>query len=167
MYKCIGRQWKIYFLPCVIVKKVWKTDLQDKFLPQPNTGFSNVSVVRVEDCHMQADNSNPAYVPGNLAYECIFNIFQKVGMIGPCPLSYYSKKCYLETHWPNLKFRQKTEILQNLGRILTFLLADCGKCPRILPSLTRPSLAGITQKQQKEALSAPCPRRPLLTSCSN
>ena len=98
---------------------------------------------------------------------CIFNIFQKVGMISPCPPSYYSKKCHLETYWPNLKFRQKTEILQNLGRIPTFFLADCGKCPRILPSLTRPSPAGITQKQQKEALSAPCPRRPLLTSCSN
>lgn len=47
-------------------------DLGDRFLPQSNIGFSNVSVVRVEDCHMQEDSSNPDYVLGNLVYKMNF-----------------------------------------------------------------------------------------------
>ena len=47
-------------------------DVGDRFLPQSNTGFSNVSVVWVEDCHMQEDSSNPDYVFGNLTYKMNF-----------------------------------------------------------------------------------------------
>ena len=46
--------------------------LGDRFRPQFNIGFSNVSVVGVEDCHMQEDSSNPDYVFGNLAYKMNF-----------------------------------------------------------------------------------------------
>lgn len=47
-------------------------DLGDKFLPQLNIGFSDVSVVQGEDCHMQADSSNKDYVPGNLGHSMYF-----------------------------------------------------------------------------------------------
>lgn len=69
-------------------------DLGDKFLPLPNIGFSDVSVVQEEDCHMQAILISIMSLE-TWAIVYILNIFQKVGIVSTCLL--LSKKCCLVT----------------------------------------------------------------------